>query len=107
MRYDIFPVVGMRFRPQPYVFDGSETRIDFVPEPSNPHDSQAICVLIDGIRHVGYVARTHLAWLHQILPGVRSVQFEGNRGLAAMLRVGYEMPSPPASAGDNSTSAAE
>lgn len=95
LRHDFFPAVGMRFRPEPYTFDGSETRIRFEPEPTNPHDGRAIKVLIDDDdRHVAYVARTHLEWLHQLLPRIRAVRFSHQRGLAAHLRVTYADDSP-------------
>ena len=49
-----------------YKYDGLSTDVQIVPEPDNPHDPNALKVIVDGI-HIGYVPAKEITTVKRIL----------------------------------------
>ena len=49
-----------------YEYEFTPQQVDLVPEPDNPHDRDAIKVMVDGV-HIGYVKAEMCAHVHDIL----------------------------------------
>lgn len=55
-----------------YRFKFRETEAKLIPEPTNPHDANAIKVMIDGV-HVGYIPADRCMEIKKRLPGIKSI----------------------------------
>lgn len=55
-----------------YRFKFRETEAQLVPEPTNPHDANAIKVLVDGV-HVGYIPANRCIEIKKRLSGIKSI----------------------------------
>lgn len=62
-----------------YEYDFYYTRAEVVPEPDNPHDPQAIKVLLDG-KHVGYIKAGSCAHLLKVIKEGRVEKIEAKAG---------------------------
>jgi len=58
-----------------YRYDFYASKIDLIPEPDNPHDSNAIKVIVDGV-HVGYIKAGSCSHVHKLLKEDRIVKID-------------------------------
>lgn len=58
-----------------YRFKYRTADAELVPEPSNPHDKDAIMVLVDGV-HIGYIPKEQCLEIKKILPKVKSIKVD-------------------------------
>jgi hypothetical protein len=87
----LFAIAGISFRPEALAGVGVGSRLRLAPEPSNPHDPDAVAVYVaDGAAQLGYVPRTLTGVVRRLAPGetdaVVHFEWRGADGAACGLR---------------------